>query len=258
MPRKKKPSRHRRVRYVGSADAIKKRDEREAEYKERRAADRDRARNIKAYRGGDSESDSESSEEAAALSKAQMAALRRGMKSASLGGGGGRGAAAPEEEDRVFKPKSMADRLGMETANLNANKKTHIKVSEMGAAPVQLSRREREEIAKQKSHADYMRRHANLETVQAKKDMMRLKMIREQRAKAKQRREEKEAADKERAERAEASAAAAEAAPKKFKKLTNREIKAMKPPKLKEELKKRGASIQGNKKALIKRLIDMQ
>ena len=41
------------------------RGRREAEYKERRAADR--ARNIKAYRGGDSESDSESSEEAAAL-----------------------------------------------------------------------------------------------------------------------------------------------------------------------------------------------
>lgn len=258
MPRKKKPSRHRRVRYVGSADAIKKRDEREAEYKERRAADR--ARNIKKYGGaGDSESDgSESSEDAEALSRDQMAALRRGMKSASVGGGGGRGAAAPEEEDRVFKPKSMADRLGMETANLNANKKTHIKVSEMGAASVQLSRREREEIAKQKSHADYMRRHANLETVQAKKDMMRLKMIREQRAKAKQRREQKEVADKERAERAEASAAEAEAAPKKFKKLTNREIKSMKPPKLKEELKKRGGSIQGNKKALIKRLIDMQ
>lgn len=256
MPRKKKPSRHRRVRYVGSADAIKKRDEREAEYKERRAADR--ARNIKKYGGGgDSESDgSESSEEAEALSRDQMDALRRGMKSASVGG---RGAAAPEEEEeRVFKPKNLSDRLGMETANLNANKKTHIKVSEMGAAPVQLSRREREELAKQKSHADYMRRHANLETVQAKKDMMRLKMIREQRAKAKQRREQKEAADKERAEKAEAAAAAAEAAPKKFKKLTNREIKAMKPPKLKEELKKRGASIQGNKKALIKRLIDLQ
>jgi len=93
--------------------------------------------------------------------------------------------------------------------------------------------------------------------LQAKKDMQRLKMIREQREKAKQRRLEKEAAEKERAERAAEEAAAAAAKPEKFKKLSNREIKSMKPPKLKEELKKRGASIQGNKKALMKRLLEL-
>ena len=42
-----------------------------------------------------------------------------------------------------------------------------------------------------------------------------------------------------------------------FKKLSNREIKAMKPGKLKEELKLRGAGIQGNKKQLMQRLIDL-
>merc|ERR1719326_2240360 len=136
-----------------------------------------------------------------------MEALRRGMKAASVGSGGA--AAAAEDEERAAKPKSMSDRLGLETGNLNANKKTHIKVSEMGSAPVQLSRREREELEKQKSHAEYMKRHANLETVQAQKDMKRLKMIREQREKAKQRRLDKEAADKERAERAAEEAAAA-------------------------------------------------
>lgn len=250
MPKKKKYSRHRHVSYVGSAEAIAKRDKREAEYKQRRAADR--ARNIKKY-GGASESEgseSESSEDE--LSSAQMAALRRGMKGASIGAS----ASAAEPEERVFKPKNINDRLGLETGNLNAGKKTHIKIGDMKSAPVELSRREREELAKQKSHADYMRRHANLETVEAKKDMQRLKLIREQRAKAQKRRLQKEAAEEERAARAAAMAEEAEA-PKTFKKLSNREIKAMKPPKLKEELKARGASTQGNKKQLIKRLMEL-
>ena len=42
-----------------------------------------------------------------------------------------------------------------------------------------------------------------------------------------------------------------------FKKLSNREIKGMKPAKLKEALKARGASIQGNKKQLLQRLLDL-
>jgi len=248
MPKKKKYSRHRHVSYVGSAEAIQKRDAREAEYKQRRAADR--ARNIKAYRGGDSEESEEGSASEDELDSSQMEALRRGMKGASIA------APAPEEE-RVAKPKNISDRLGMETGNLNAGRKTHIKISDMGAAPVELSRREREELAKQRSHADYMRRHANLETVQAKKDMERLKKVREMREKAKRRKEEAAAAEKERAQRAEEEAAAAAAAPKKFKKLSNREIKGMKPAKLKEALKARGASIQGNKKQLLQRLLEL-
>lgn len=248
MPRRKKPSKHRHVKYATSAESIKKRDAREAEYNERRAADR--ARNIKKYRGGDSDdgSGTESSSEEA-MSEAQMDALRRGMKGASM-------RPAREPEERASKPKNLSARLGLETGNLNAGKKTHIKVTEMGSAAPELSRREREQLAKQKSHANYMRRHANLETVEAKKDMSRLKLVREQREKAKQRKLQKDQAEKEKAVRA-AEVAEAAAAPKVFKKLTSREIKAMKPPKLKQVLKARGASIQGNKKQLIKRLLEL-
>lgn len=60
----------------------------------------------------------------------------------------------------------------------------------------QLSRKEREQVEKQKAHAAYMKRHAEGKTAQAKADLARLAIIKQHRAEAAARREaEKKAKD---------------------------------------------------------------
>lgn len=58
----------------------------------------------------------------------------------------------------------------------------------------ELSRREREEIEKQKSHERYMRLQEQGKTEQARKDLERLALIRQQRADAAKKRDEEKAA----------------------------------------------------------------
>ncbi|KAL6567376.1 hypothetical protein OROGR_001044 [Orobanche gracilis] len=58
----------------------------------------------------------------------------------------------------------------------------------------ELSRREREEIEKQKAHERYMRLQEQGKTDQAKKDLERLNLIRQQRAEAAKKREEEKSA----------------------------------------------------------------
>ncbi|KAL6574040.1 hypothetical protein OROHE_001582 [Orobanche hederae] len=58
----------------------------------------------------------------------------------------------------------------------------------------ELSRREREEIEKQKAHERYMRLQEQGKTEQAKKDLERLNLIRQQRAEAAKKRDEEKAA----------------------------------------------------------------
>lgn len=53
----------------------------------------------------------------------------------------------------------------------------------------QLSRKEREQIEKQKAHAAYQKRHAEGKTAQAKADLARLAIIKQHRAEAAARRE---------------------------------------------------------------------
>lgn len=53
----------------------------------------------------------------------------------------------------------------------------------------QLSRKEREQIEKQKAHAAYVKRHAEGKTPQAKADLARLAIIKQHRAEAAARRE---------------------------------------------------------------------
>ena len=69
----------------------------------------------------------------------------------------------------------------------------------------------------------------------------------------KRKKEEEEAAKRRQAKKKEESESDDEGA---YSDLTSREIKKMNPSKLKEELKLRGQPIQGNKKALQKRLLD--
>lgn len=92
------------------------------------------------------------------------------------------------------------------------------------------------------------------ETEQARKYLERLKLIRARRAREAQRKkEEAEAAKRKQQKKKEESGSDEENA---YEDLTSREIKKMNPSKLKEELKLRDQPIQGNKKALQKRLLD--
>uniref|UniRef100_A0A2M3ZGZ2 Putative phosphoprotein/ coiled-coil protein n=1 Tax=Anopheles braziliensis TaxID=58242 RepID=A0A2M3ZGZ2_9DIPT len=80
-------------------------------------------------------------------------------------------------------------------------KKTHKKVTELVEDDTpQLTRREKEQIEKQRAHAAYQKRHAEGKTAQAKADLARLAIIKQHRAEAAARREaekkEKEAKTK--------------------------------------------------------------
>ena len=75
----------------------------------------------------------------------------------------------------------------IDVQNPNAGGAKHMKAKDMTSEPtVELSRREREELEKQRSKEDYERRHKEGKTDEFKKDMERLQQ-------AKKRREEEEA-----------------------------------------------------------------
>ena len=96
---------------------------------------------------------------------------------------------------------------------------------------------------------------------EAKKDLARLAEIKARREAAKKKKEDEKKAEEAAAAATKAAAAAADddddsSDDSEVEELDMREIKKMKPPTLKEHLKKRGLSTQGNKKDLIKRLTD--
>ncbi|XP_057947898.1 uncharacterized protein LOC131143683 [Malania oleifera] len=80
------------------------------------------------------------------------------------------------ENPNLVKPKNMKAR------DINIDKTT------------ELSRREREEIEKQRAHERYMRLQEQGKTEQARKDLERLSLIRQQREEAAKKREEEKAA----------------------------------------------------------------
>ncbi|KAF4516918.1 hypothetical protein B566_EDAN008007 [Ephemera danica] len=94
--------------------------------------------------------------------------------------------------------------------NPNRVQKKNKKVSELSlegasaAPPAQLSRREREELEKQKAQANYQRLHAMGKTDEARADLARLAIIKQQREEAAKRRDaekaEREAAQKSKSE----------------------------------------------------------
>ena len=103
----------------------------------------------------------------------------------------------------------------IDVQNPNAGGAKHMKAKDMTSEPtVELSRREREELEKQRSKEDYERRHKEGKTDEFKKDMERLQQ-------AKKRREEEEAkrasvakANEEAQSRAKASTAAGKHEPR--------------------------------------------
>ena len=222
--------------FAYSADDIKKADD--------RAKKRAEARALRRKDCDDSDSESESESDSEGEERVTIEQMR---------------AMASAAKPKVYKPKGSASVLGDEIQNLNKGRKQNIKMKDLDAMskrrdPSQMSRKEREAAEKERKKREYMERHMRGETEQARKDMERLKLIRARRAReAKRKKEEEEAAKRRQKKKEDESESDDEDA---YSDLTSREIKKMNPSKLKEELKLRGQPIQGNKKALQKRLLD--
>ncbi|KAJ4726385.1 putative 28 kDa heat-and acid-stable phosphoprotein [Melia azedarach] len=98
-----------------------------------------------------------------------------------------------ELEEGSEKRKGTQGIIEIENPNLVKPKNLKAKDVDIGKT-TELSRREREEIEKQKAHERYMRLQEQGKTEQARKDLERLAMIRQQRAEAAKKREEEKAA----------------------------------------------------------------
>ncbi|KAJ1689757.1 hypothetical protein LUZ63_013912 [Rhynchospora breviuscula] len=98
-----------------------------------------------------------------------------------------------ENEDDSTKKKGTEGIIKIENPNLVKPKNVKAKEVDLGKT-TELSRREREELEKQKAHERYMRLQEQGKTEQARKDLERLALIRQQRAEAAKKREEEKAA----------------------------------------------------------------
>ncbi|KAK2916566.1 hypothetical protein QQF64_025105 [Cirrhinus molitorella] len=108
------------------------------------------------------------------------------------------------DEDGSLKKKGIEGLIEIENPNRAAQKTKKVTDIEL-EGPKQLSRREREEIEKQKAKERYMKMHLAGKTDQAKADLARLAIIRKQREEAARKKEEERKAKEE----AQAVAAAA-------------------------------------------------
>lgn len=94
-----------------------------------------------------------------------------------------------EEESEEDDKKGASSVIRIQNPN-RVQKKAFLKAADVDEndAP-QLTRREREQLEKQKAHAAYMKRHAEGKTAQAKADLARLAIIKQHRAEAAARRD---------------------------------------------------------------------
>ena len=238
---------------VTSAEDLALRNEQQAAYQQKRAA-----------RRGEDGDESESDEEDLPEFDAEAAEAMRNARDTS---------------EKTTKKKSTTEGL-IKTANPNAPTKSHMKMSQLdGGQKPELTRREREELDRQRRAAAYAKKHAAGQTDEAKADLERLRA-------AKARREAAEASHKKETEEEARQKALAKAQMEMMQgaqtldkvgtqlakdlgkgsffevadeappKLDKRKVKKMKPAQLKEELKLRGLSIQGNAKELVARLTE--
>ncbi|XP_042044948.1 28 kDa heat- and acid-stable phosphoprotein-like [Salvia splendens] len=100
------------------------------------------------------------------------------------------------EEESEGEPEKVKGAEGViQIENPNLVKPKNLKARDADfEKTTELSRREREEIEKQKAHERYMKLQEQGKTDQAKKDLERLALIRQQRADAAKKREEEKAA----------------------------------------------------------------
>ncbi|KAL0328879.1 UNVERIFIED_CONTAM: heat- and acid-stable phosphoprotein [Sesamum calycinum] len=98
-----------------------------------------------------------------------------------------------ESEDETEKTKGTQGVIQIENPNLVKPK--NLKARDVDIEQTtELSRREREEIERQRAHERYMRLQEQGKTEQARKDLERLALIRQQREEAAKKREEEKAA----------------------------------------------------------------
>ncbi|XP_020098098.1 28 kDa heat- and acid-stable phosphoprotein-like isoform X2 [Ananas comosus] len=98
-----------------------------------------------------------------------------------------------DSEEDSQKGKGTLRIIEIENPNLVKPKTVKAKEADLGRT-TELSRREREEIEKQKARERYMRLQEQGKTEQARKDLERLALIRRQRAEAAKKRDEEKAA----------------------------------------------------------------
>lgn len=132
-------------------------------------------------KGEDDESEEESEEESADEKSAEE--------------GGGSDEEEESSEDEHGKAKGVQGLIEIENPN-RVKKKSAQKVTQIdeavasgSVAKPELSRREREELEKQRAQANYQRLHAEGKTEQARADLARLAIIKQHRAEAAARRE---------------------------------------------------------------------
>ncbi|RLN79434.1 hypothetical protein BBJ28_00016241 [Nothophytophthora sp. Chile5] len=252
-------------KFVTSLEEMTLRDEQEELKQSARKARREDGEEGSGDSEGSDDSSDEEGEELVAFERVQTKSLFGFSNSAD----------GPALEET--KPKKVGFAAIAKTQNPNAKKKANkvMKAKDMDAdaAPQQLSRREREAIEKERAAAHYLKKHLAGETDEAKKDLARLAEVKRRREEAEQRKQEEEAG---------ASAAEREKSKKKVEvkddgellgecsrmlrvacaypdePLDARAIKQLKPAVLKEKLKERDLSTQGQKKDLIQRLIDYE
>ncbi|GMI93461.1 MUtant, Snc1-Enhancing, 7 [Hibiscus trionum] len=100
-----------------------------------------------------------------------------------------------EESGDETEQKRKGTQGVIEVNNPNLVKPKNMKARDLDAGKTtELSRREREELEKQRAHERYMRLQEQGKTEQARKDLERLALIRQQREDAAKKREEEKAA----------------------------------------------------------------
>ncbi|CAL1273817.1 unnamed protein product [Larinioides sclopetarius] len=105
-----------------------------------------------------------------------------------------------DEGDKQAKAKGVQHLIEVENPNHVVKKEKKVDAIKLDENAPQLSRREREELEKQRAKAHYQKMHAAGKTNEAKADLARLAIIKKQREEAAKRREEeikaKQEADK--------------------------------------------------------------
>merc|ERR1711944_172368 len=99
------------------------------------------------------------------------------------------------DEDR--KAKGVEGLIEIENPNLRPQRQKKVTELNASSSKAQLTRREREEIEKQKAKAHYQKLHAAGKTEEARADLARLAIIRKQREEAAKKREEEQKAKEE-------------------------------------------------------------
>ncbi|KAL4162750.1 hypothetical protein PRNP1_003282 [Phytophthora ramorum] len=240
---RKKNERGATRKFVTSLEEMTLRNEQEEQKQSARKARRDDGEE------GSDDSDSDGSSE----EEEELVAFER-VQSNSLFGFSTKADGPTLQQDKSKKSGFAAiAKTQNPNAKKNSNKVMKAKDMDGNAAPQELSRREREAIEKERAAAHYLKKHLAGETEEAKKDLARLKEVKRRREEADQRKKEEEAAAAEREKSKKKVVAKDDDEP-----LDARAIKALKPAILKEKLKERDLSTQGQKKDLIQRLIDYE